>query len=45
MSNPDFTIPKMELGNNPSDGLLVTKDKGVLQSRVPYTKEWMYLEL
>ena len=32
-------------GYNPSDNLLVTKTKGVLQSSVPYTKEWMVLKL
>ena len=32
-------------GYNPSDNLLVTKQKGVLMSSVPYTKEWMVLKL
>jgi len=32
-------------GYNPSDGLLVTKKKGILQSSVPYTREWMYIDL
>jgi Xaa-Pro aminopeptidase len=32
-------------GYNPSDSLLVTKSKGVLQSSVPWTKEWMFLKL
>ena len=42
---PGLYDPKNGAGYNPSDGLLVTKDKGVLQSSVPYTKEWMYLAL
>lgn len=32
-------------GYNPSDNLLVTKQKGVLMSSVPYSKEWMVLKL
>ena len=32
-------------GYNPSDNLLVTKEKGVLMSSVPYSKEWMILKL
>ena len=33
------------IGINPSDRLLVTKDRGVLMSSIPYTKEWSYLRL
>jgi Xaa-Pro dipeptidase len=32
-------------GYNPSDNLLVTKQKGVLMGSVPYTREWMILKL
>lgn len=42
---PGLYDPKNGFGYNPSDGLLVTKKKGVLQSSVPYTREWMYLDL
>jgi Xaa-Pro dipeptidase len=33
------------IGINPSDRLLVTKDRGVLLSSIPFTKEWSYLTL
>jgi Xaa-Pro aminopeptidase len=33
------------IGINPSDNLLITKDGAVLMSRVPFSKEWSYLEL
>lgn len=33
------------LGINPSDNLLVTDKGAVLMSRVPYSKEWSFLEL
>lgn len=33
------------IGINPSDRLLVTKDRGVLLSSIPFTKEWSYLRL
>jgi Xaa-Pro aminopeptidase len=33
------------IGVNPSDKLLVLKDKAVLMSRVPFTKEWSFLTL
>jgi Xaa-Pro aminopeptidase len=43
---PGLFDPENGFGYNPSDNLLVTKTKGVLQgSTVPYTKEWMVLEL
>ncbi len=32
-------------GYNPSDNLLVTKEKGILMSSVPYSREWMILKL
>lgn len=32
-------------GYNPSDSLLVTRTKGILQSCVPYIRDWMYLSL
>jgi hypothetical protein len=37
--------PENGFGYNPSDNLLVTKEKGLLMSTVPYSKEWMFLEL
>jgi len=42
---PGLYDPENGFGYNPSDNLLVTKDKGVLMSSVPYTKEWMFLKL
>lgn len=43
---PGLFDPENGFGYNPSDNLLVTKTKGVLQgSAVPYTKEWMFLKL
>lgn len=42
---PGLYDPEAGCGYNPSDNLLVTKEKGVLQSSVPYTKEWMVLKL
>jgi len=42
---PGLYDPEHGFGYNPSDNLLVTKTKGVLQSSVPYTKEWMVLKL
>lgn len=42
---PGLYDPERGFGYNPSDNLLVTKQKGVLQGSVPYTKEWMILKL
>jgi Xaa-Pro dipeptidase len=42
---PGLFDPANNFGYNPSDCLLVTKKKGVLQSSVPWTKEWMFLKL
>jgi Xaa-Pro dipeptidase len=42
---PGLYDPENGFGYNPSDNLVVTKDKGVLMSSVPYTKEWMFLKL
>jgi Xaa-Pro aminopeptidase len=42
---PGLYDPERGFGYNPSDSLLVTKQKGVLQGSVPYTKEWMILKL
>ena len=33
------------IGINPSDNLLVTESKGVRFSKVPFTKEWSFLEV
>jgi len=42
---PGLYDPENGFGYNPSDNLVVTKDKGVLMSSVPYSKEWMFLKL
>jgi len=42
---PGLYDPERGFGYNPSDNLLVTKQKGVIQGSVPYTKEWMILKL
>ena len=42
---PGLFDPENGFGYNPSDLLLVTKEKGVLMSSVPLTKEWMFLNL
>jgi Xaa-Pro aminopeptidase len=42
---PGLYDPENGFGYNPSDNLLVTKEKGVLMSSVPYSKEWMFLKL
>jgi len=42
---PGLFDPENGFGYNPSDLLLITKDKGVLMSSVPYSKEWMFLKL
>jgi Xaa-Pro aminopeptidase len=36
---------KNGFGYNPSDNLLILKDKAIVQGSVPYTKEWMFLKL
>ncbi|MFN9575739.1 MAG: M24 family metallopeptidase [Gemmatimonadota bacterium] len=33
------------IGINPSDRLVVLKDRAVLMSRIPFTKEWSYLKV
>ena len=42
---PGLFDPENGFGYNPSDLLVVTKEKGVLMSSVPYSKEWMFLKL
>jgi Xaa-Pro aminopeptidase len=42
---PGLFDPEHGFGYNPSDSLLVTKKKGVLQGSVPYSKEWMFLKI
>lgn len=42
---PGLYNPEEGFGYNPSDNLLVTKERGVLMSSVPYSKEWMVLKL
>jgi len=42
---PGLYDPENGFGYNPSDNLLVTREKGVIMSSVPYTKEWMFLKL
>jgi Xaa-Pro aminopeptidase len=36
---------KNGFGYNPSDNLLILRDKAIVQGSVPYTKEWMFLKL
>lgn len=42
---PGLFDPANDFGYNPSDCLVVTKNKGVLMGSVPYSKEWMFLKL
>ena len=42
---PGLFDPEHGFGYNPSDNCLVAKTKGVLQSSVPWTQEWMILKL
>ncbi len=42
---PGLYDPEKGFGYNPSEVLLVTKKKGVLPSRVPYSKEWSFIKL
>jgi Xaa-Pro dipeptidase len=42
---PGLFDPAHDFGYNPSDNLLITKNKGVLMGSVPYSKEWMFLKL
>ncbi len=42
---PGLYDPERGFGYNPSDSLLVTKDKGILMGSVPYSKEWSFLKL
>ncbi len=42
---PGLFDPAHDSGCNLSDNLLVTRKKGVLMGRVPYSKEWMFLSL
>ncbi|MFQ5740821.1 MAG: M24 family metallopeptidase [Acidobacteriota bacterium] len=42
---PGLYDPEHGFGYNPSDNCLVGDDRGVFQSTVPWTKEWMYLKL
>ena len=42
---PGLYDAKQGIGVNPSDRLLVLKDRAVLMSRVPFTREWSFLKL
>jgi Xaa-Pro aminopeptidase len=42
---PGLFDPEHGFGYNPSDSCLVAKEKGILQSSVPLSKEWMILKL
>jgi len=42
---PGLYDSKRGIGVNPSDRLLVRKDRAVLMSRVPFSKEWSFLTL
>ncbi len=42
---PGLYDEKSGIGINPSDRLVVLKDRAVLMSRIPFTKEWSYLKV
>lgn len=42
---PGLYDPENGFGYNPSDNCLVGEKRGIFQSSVPWTKEWMYLKL
>lgn len=42
---PGLYDPQNGFGYNPSDNCLVWDKRGIFQSSVPWTKEWMYLKL
>lgn len=42
---PGLYDEKSGIGINPSDRLVVLKDRSVLMSRIPFTKEWSYLNV
>jgi Xaa-Pro aminopeptidase len=42
---PGLYDAKRGIGVNPSDRLLVLKDRAVLFSRVPFSREWSFLEI
>lgn len=42
---PGLYDPRRGIGVNPSDRLLVLKDRAVLMSRVPFSREWSFLKL
>ena len=42
---PGLYDSKNGIGINPSDRLIVLKDRSVLMSRIPFSKEWSYLKI
>ncbi len=42
---PGLYDEKHGIGINPSDRLVVLKDRAVLMSRIPFSKEWSYLKV
>lgn len=42
---PGLYDSKRGMGVNPSDRLLVQKDRAILMSRVPFSREWSFLTL
>jgi hypothetical protein len=42
---PGLYDEKNGIGINPSDRLLVLKDRSVRMSRVPFSKEWSFLKI
>ena len=42
---PGLFNPEGNYGYNPSDNVLVTKDKGVAMGSKPLNKEWHFLKL
>jgi Xaa-Pro aminopeptidase len=42
---PGLYDPERGFGFNPSDNMLVTRDKGVSMGSLPHSKEWVFLKL
>ncbi|MEP7347874.1 MAG: M24 family metallopeptidase, partial [Gemmatimonadaceae bacterium] len=42
---PGLYDAKAGIGINPSDRLIVLKDRAVLMSRIPFSREWSYLKV
>jgi Xaa-Pro aminopeptidase len=42
---PGLYDPERGFGFNPSDNMLITRDKGVCMGSLPHSKEWVFLIL